>query len=70
MTKYEKLYGHTVEHFPNEESNVREKLRLAREQLAKTNNLAYTYENQCYIHELNKAVEWCTKILEDIEDGT
>ena len=71
MTKYEILYGVTVSHFPNEEENVREKLRLVQSQMARfaTEKKEYNYENQCALHELNQAQEWCRKILSDIEDN-
>ena len=67
-TKYEILYGVPVDYFPNEEENVRDKLRLATSQLInfEQNNPEYTYENQCIIHEYNNAISWCRKILEDI----
>lgn len=70
MTKYEILYGVTVDHFPNEEANVREKLRLANGQVAMfmAANKAYSYESQCELHELNQAVNWARKILADIEE--
>ena len=69
MTKYEILYGVPVSHFPNEEANVREKLKLATEKLhefSKTTT-GYIYEDQLVIHEYNQAISWCRKILEDIE---
>ena len=69
MTKYEILYGVPVSYFPNEEQNVREKLRLATEELAKYSKgvSGYVYEEQLIIHEYNQAISWCRKILEDIE---
>ena len=68
MTKYEILYGVPVSYFPNEEANVREKLRLVNVQIIihMAMNKGYTYEAQCELHELNQAASWCRKILEDI----
>ena len=68
MTKYEILYGFTVDHFPNEKENVEEKLRLATKQLGlfMALNKPLTYDNQCELHELNQAIMWCRKILEEI----
>ena len=69
MTKYEILYGVPVSHFPHEEENVREKMRLAKEKLAELEKTTsgYVYEEQLVIHEYNQAISWCRKILEDIE---
>lgn len=67
MTKYEKIYGVTVDHFPNEKENVKEKLRLARYMANKIRGKVYSYEQQCELHEANQAVEWAEKILIDIE---
>ena len=71
MTKYEILYGVPISHFPNEEENVREKLRLANEQVGifLKADKPYTYETQCELHELNQAVAWARKILQDIEEN-
>ena len=68
MTKYEKIYGVTVDHFPNEKENVEEKLKLAMKQLCVVMgvNKLYSYENQCELHEINQAIMWCRKILNDI----
>ena len=70
MTKYEILYGKPISHFPNEENNVREKLRLVTIEIGKIYDMKkpYTYENSCEMHELEQAKAWCRKILEDIED--
>ena len=68
MTKYEQLYGYTVSHFPNELENVKEKLRLARIKSVVLNDEPYTYENQVKTHEINQAIQWCEKILKDIEE--
>ena len=69
MTKYEELYGVPVDFFPNEKENVKEKLRLATKRAGEFHSLKlpYTYENQCKLHELNQAISWCKKILDDIE---
>ena len=69
MTKYEILYGVPVSHFPHEEENVREKLRLVMLKIGEfhTSGHPHTYENQCELHELNEASAWCRKILNDIE---
>ena len=68
-TKYEKLYGVKVNHFPNERENIKEKLKLVSKKLNEihSQHKPYTYENQCEIHELTQAYTWCKKILEDIE---
>lgn len=70
MTKYEKIYGVTVDHFPNEKDNVREKLRLAMEMRNKIilENRPYSYENECEMAEINQAITWCEKILKDIDE--
>ena len=69
MTKYEVLYGVPVSHFPNEEANIREKLRLVTKQIEAhmSAKKPYSYEEQCEIFELGQASAWCRKILEDIE---
>ena len=71
MTKYEKLYGVSVSHFLNEEANVKEKLRLANIQMTKLMvkmaGEKYDYERECEVHELNQAIVWCRKILENID---
>ena len=69
MTKYEILYGKPVSYFPNEEKNIREKLRLAKQKLAEFSKdiSEYVYEEQLIVHEYNQAIAWCRKILEDIE---
>ena len=69
MTKYEKLYGKPVEHFPNELENVKEKFRLATKQLREfeETHQGYSYEDECTKHEFNQAIAWCVKILEDID---
>ena len=71
MTKYMKLYGVEVDHFPNEKENVKEKLRLATLSLNKHNkeHPEYTYENQCSKHEMQQAINWARKILSDIENN-
>ena len=69
MTKYETLYGVPVSHFPKEEENIREKLRLVTIQIGEFHRAGHphTYERQCELHELNQSSSWCRKILEDIE---
>jgi hypothetical protein len=70
-TKYEQLYGVTVDHFPNERKNVKEKLRLAinkRNEFYKEDR-EYTFENQIVLHEINQAISWCEKILKDIDNA-
>ena len=64
MTKYEELYGVKVDDFPNEEANVRKKLKLVTDKISELD-----YEYQLKLHELNQAKVWCRKILEDIEDN-
>jgi len=69
MTKYEKLYGVTVDHFPNEKENVKEKLRLARKQYNKIMSEGIeSYEDEVALHEAWQAVKWAEKILQDIEE--
>ena len=71
MTKYEKLYGKPVEHFPNERENVKEKLRLVNIKLTEHYRKiahSYDYGDQVKLHELSQAKQWCEKILEDIDD--
>ena len=70
MTKYEILYGFPISHFPHEEENVREKLRLVKEKIGDfhSSKLPHTYENQCILHELQQAEVWARKILMDIEE--
>ena len=65
------LYGVEVDHFPNEEANVREKLKLANQQIASfiKEHPEYTYENQCIKHEIQQASAWARKILNDIENN-
>lgn len=67
MTKYEILYGVTVDHFPNEKENVLEKLRLATLMRNEVYKQPYNFEQQTELHELNQSIEWCRKILSDIE---
>lgn len=68
MTKYEQIYGVTVDHFPNEKENVQEKLRLAKE-MQKIFYLTppKTFEEQQLLHEIEQAITWAEKILRDIE---
>lgn len=68
MTKYELLYGVTIEEFPNERENVKKKLRLAMEQRAKTYKLPYSFDNNVILHAQTEAIEWCNKILKDINN--
>lgn len=68
MTKYELLYGVTVDHFPNEKENVQEKLRLAMIKQYEHKDKPYTYENRKELHEIAQAVDWARKILRDIDD--
>ena len=70
MTKYEILYGVTVDHFPNERENVEEKLRLAKERRNEMwlKGLPKTFEEEETLHELNQAIAWAEKILRDISE--
>tara|TARA_R110000772_G_scaffold5454_8_gene19538 strand:+ start:6241 stop:6450 length:210 start_codon:yes stop_codon:yes gene_type:complete len=68
MTKYEKLYGVTVDQFPNERENVEKKLHLATKKRGEIWLNAYSYEQQVELHELTQAIEWCRKILKDINN--
>ena len=68
MTKYEILYGVTVDHFPNEKENVQEKLRLATIKASEIWDRPYSFEQQTELHEVNQSIEWCRKILKDIEE--
>jgi hypothetical protein len=68
MTKYEILYGVTVDEFPNERENVKKKLRLARGRRAKVYKKAYSFEQQTELHEINEAIRWAEKILRDIDE--
>ncbi len=74
MTKYEKLYGVKVDAFPNEEDNVKKKLKLATEKRAtyygwkRVQKL--TFEEECELNEIEQAIAWAEKILEDISDDT
>ena len=67
MSKYEMLYGVTVDHFPNEKENVKEKLRLATIRRAIVYSEPYSFENQTELHEINQSIAWAEKILRDIE---
>ena len=69
MTKYMKLYGVEVTHFPNEKENVTEKLKLARIKASELWDRPYSYEKEVELHEINQSIEWCRKILNDIEDN-
>lgn len=67
MTKYEKLYGVTVDHFPNEKENVKEKLRLAYLKRIEVHVRPYSYPQQVELHSITEAITWAEKILKDIE---
>ena len=69
MTKYEMLYGVKADHFPNERENVKEKLKLATLRRAIVYSEPYSFEQQKELHEINQAIEWARKILQDVEDG-
>ena len=68
MTKYELLYGVTVDHFPNERENVREKLDLATKRYVEVNREPYSEEQQQRLHKIWEAVRWADKILKDIDN--
>ena len=69
MTKYELLYGVTVDHFPNEKENVKEKLELATKRYADVYMHDPPSEQKDYLlYELNEAIKWASKILRDIEE--
>ena len=66
-TKYELLYGVTVDRFPNEKENVSNKLQLALgRRMDYELKKPLSYEEECELHEINQAIRWCTKILKDI----
>lgn len=69
MTKYEILYGVTVDHFPNEKENVKEKLALATERYAQVYmHHAPSEERDSMLHEIAQAIKWAEKILRDIDE--
>ena len=68
MTKYELLYGVTVDDFPNEHENVRRKLKLAMNRRMEVYAKPYSDEQQLELHEINEAIRWAEKILKDIDD--
>ncbi len=69
MTKYEKLYGVGITHFPNEKENVKEKLRLSKAKMYEYYlNPPTTHEDKLLEFEVKQAVQWCEKILGDIDE--
>lgn len=69
MTKYELLYGVTVDSFPNERENVKRKLFLAEQRYAAVYmNMEPGEKKDQLLHELNEAIKWANKILRDIHE--